>query len=520
MFRRQPAAWLLLLVVLSGFALRAWNAGFDPYMHRIPITDDAEPKLRQALKMAINGEWAPHRFHQPYFLIYTARVAIDLINKDESSSLPLLWKLAPFYTILFSMGTVLLLHRVALRLFNSRTTALLAAFIFSIVPISVIGSRYFKEDIPLMFFCLLALFLMMRLLQTGSRRYLLAAGFATGVAMAVKYMAAMLLPFLVAVYILDILAESREDRLRRALSYHLPAAIFLAILGFLAFNPYVVWDWPRFMHDMVKQADYARSGHHTGVSIHPGEWWWTFYLQKAILPGISILVTVAAAAGMGLACRRKHLPAILLVAWILVYYISVEASPSKPFPFVARYLHPIYPLLCLFSAAAICRLHAWSRPGTKTRIAVLLVIVITLAIPTAKSVLITASLKNDTRFTAAAWMNEQLEPGSRIVVGNIRFSPRPSGERFEVGHRWRIYATSLTRLRRDATDYLAVNSFKYDQFRMGRNNSPRAGRAHAYYEKLKTHCELVKEFRPRFAFQTIAYHNPTILLYRVRGVED
>jgi hypothetical protein len=136
------------------------------------------------------------------------------------------------------------------------------------------------------------------------------------------------------------------------------------------------------------------------------------------------------------------------------------------------------------------------------------------------SVLVSAAIKEDTRFTAAAWIDEHVPRGSKLALDDPRYSPRPDERRVTAKYFGlfsnRLHDAPLERLRAQGYDYVVVNSFRTDRFRIARSGSDEAARANAYFVELRRRAALVREFRPRFALQTYGFHNPVIAIYDIR----
>jgi hypothetical protein len=144
-----------------------------------------------------------------------------------------------------------------------------------------------------------------------------------------------------------------------------------------------------------------------------------------------------------------------------------------------------------------------------------LILLFCVGTPLARSALINMALKEDTRETAAAWIDEHLEEDALICVDHKHYAARPSPDKFNVLYRSPL---SLGALRRWKVDYVVVGSFSYERFSYGKRNHERAERALQYYRNLSIYGELVKEFSPPLGWQTYGFHNPVVRIYDVRGL--
>ncbi|HCB50870.1 MAG TPA: hypothetical protein DEP47_15475, partial [Chloroflexi bacterium] len=161
------------------------------------------------------------------------------------------------------------------------------------------------------------------------------------------------------------------------------------------------------------QVDYARYGHQDGTAISGQDYWWTFYLRYAILPGITFLVTLFFLAGLVLSFIKRNQAAILISMAVILVYFQFENSLAKPFPFFARYLHIIYPLMAVLAAFAFFELWRQLQRSRLTRTIGVLIGLLLVLVPLAKSTILVAGARPDTRILAVEWMEENLPAGSR-----------------------------------------------------------------------------------------------------------
>lgn len=649
--RVHHASLLLSVILLAALGLRLWGFGYDQLEKRMPYSHDSLGKLGEAQAIAA-GRYVPRHYKQPDYLIYTTGYMIRALSKAGFTSELSHWNLATFHMILCAVATVLIIYLATKLVFKDTPTALLAALFLSVIPANVIGSRYIKEDIPMMMLLAAAIYFLLRLCANRRWYDYVLSGLFIGIAASAKYAALGLIPFYVLAHAYVVIVTPRGKRLdqafhsfffiglaaflvgavafnpyitpsrfprlggitligslpligkplalrglvhtilgacillnvflplntnpeirrRRMLSpsfitpillflitviirqtepmFYAAVGLFLAahlypmvipsprplprriqwgpvvvgllvlvVLAGLLFHPYGLLDpggphqWGQFHHDFAKQAHYAKSGHNDGTSISGGDYGWTFYLRHALVPGMGIPLVVAALAGMVLAVCKKQRLAILLIPWIVISYLGVESSLAKPFPFFTRYLHGLFPFLCLMSAFA---LRSIAPPeSSRTRRAVFIgAVLICLLPPLIRTSLINASLQKDTRKIAAEWINENLEPDATLFLYDAYYSPRPDSTKFTVKFKKRIYSDSEDNLRRKGPDYLILNSFRYGRYTYSHLFSDQARHIYDYYQHLMKTCTLVTEIRPQYTCQTYGFHNPIIRVYR------
>ena len=510
--RRHHRALLVTAILLLATGLRLWNFDFDPLDRTMPLSHDSYAKFLMAERVA-QGHDQPLNYRQPYFLIYTLGALFKGCVRIGKSDPLFLWNLSTLYMILFSVITVGLVVPLTRRVTDHPLAPALAALLAAVIPVSVIGCRYLKEDTPLMMFQVLALLLLVRLLQRPRSWWYLASGLVIGVACSVKYAALNMIPFYLLAHGLAVAGVPRGQRLRQAVSPWFFGGLLLVPLGFLAFDSYVIPRWDRFSEAFMNQAHYAGRGHHDGTAIGGWDYGWVFYLRHAILPGMTIPLAVTALAGVVLVWIRPRRVTAFLATWLIVAYLEIEASHAKPFPFFARYMHSLFPVLCVLAAWTLTRLASAARGAGRWAV-IGLVVVCTLT-PLAKTAVINAALKSDTRVRGTHWINEHLEPGSIICLDDAYYSPRPDEDTFDVRYTSRMYRYPLERLLKEEFDYVVLNSFRYHRYEIARAFSQTATDIYADYREIIDACEPIHEIRPALGWQTYGFHNPVIWIYRL-----
>ena len=513
----------LIMIFLLAAGLRFWNVEHDSSLSRT-FSGDARTKFLRAQALATEGEITTNRpanryllYRQPMFLV---------------QSYAFIWKTANItglnvsdarmregfnaYMILFSLGTLLLVYFLSKSLSGNRVQALFAALLFAVFPVNVMGSLYVKEDIPLMFWFTAAMAAMILLLQSGRKKYYFLIGPLIGLAVATKYTGLLLLPVFVLVHVMTAFQVPKADRIKALLSWQILPMLGLGILAFLLFNPQAVTEWNAFRDGFMYQVSYAGSGHHDGTAIRGQDYSWMFYLRYAIVPGITFMVTVFLLAGLALAFVNRNSVAILIAITTVLVYYQFENSLAKPFPFFARYLHFIYPLMAVLAAYAFFEL--WNRIQGKPRGRVVGILVGSLLAitPLTKSILLAHGVRPDTRILAVEWINENLPSGSRIFMNSMSYSPHHlEWGKFEVEYDSDVYEKSAQNLIEEDVQYLVVSSFNYDRYRFSHEFTAEAKEAYEGYATFERELEPVKEFSPRYSFQSYGQHNPVIRIYKL-----
>jgi len=168
--KMRPEVWLILILVFA-LTLRLWffvGIGFNDDSYYLDFADDI-----------YNGK----KFTPPRGVHWGIRIGVYL-------PVVFFWKLlgisefsTSFFTLLTSLGSILIVYLIGKELFNSKT-GLIAAFLLSIFPLDVIYSTQIGPDIPFQFFSILSLFFLLKSEKSKNRIkpriYILLSGLSLG----------------------------------------------------------------------------------------------------------------------------------------------------------------------------------------------------------------------------------------------------------------------------------------------------------------------------------------------------
>src|SRR6185436_10154551 len=141
-----------------------------------------------------------------------------------------------------------------------------------------------------------------RVAQSGTRRDLVAAALATGLAAGTKYNGGLVaLPVLYAV-IISPKRTSRQSRVRDA-----AIAVALMVAAFLCTSPYTMFEFSRFWADFADDALHLSGGH--GIDLGRG---WIYHATTTLRYGVGVPLLVAGLAGMGLLMVKDRRAGVLV----------------------------------------------------------------------------------------------------------------------------------------------------------------------------------------------------------------
>jgi hypothetical protein len=215
------------------------------------------------------------------------------------------------------MATVWLTYAIGTRLYGRRV-GMLAALLIGVMPYAVVVSRQVLLDGPMSFFAALALYLLVRFVQTERATWLYAAAAALGLAVLSKETAILLLGGAYAFF-----ALTRKTHLRLT-----QAALALAVLA-VTVLPYPL---------SLKLAGTSSTGGHFLVwqlLRRPNHSWWFYLGTVPAALGFGVVAVVL----IGLVVLRRSLswPEHLLLTWIAAPCLVFEIWAVKGF----QYLLPI-----------------------------------------------------------------------------------------------------------------------------------------------------------------------------------
>ena len=518
---------LVLCVIFSvGLFLRLWGNTYG-------LPDQYAPDEGDKISIARSLPQCHylHKASQPSFLYYSVHLLLRVTDPVRPAlkqmgiiggarfpeAYPLafdLW-LGRCWIAILSTLTLWFVYRIGRESFG-QPVGTVAALLLAFAPVSIATGQYIKEDTPLALWTTATLWLSLRYLNGGRLRNLIAAAVVSGVACGSKYPgAASILVVLASILIRQWNEKDGQGLharfIRRAAGLSMAVVIGFCV-GFTITCLVLVLNIPQILSGLSYQTKYLAAGHHDGISIGPWGQGWTFYLRKAVGPGMGWPAALAAAFGLHLAWRKSKPVTLILGGWAIAYILVAEAMPAKPYPFFARYILPAVPPLCVLAAVALAhcartlRQSDCASPLRRVLGAVLLASLIPMFFLSAVSVL---TALPDTREQADRWAREHLPPES--VVFLTTYSPSLSSAPFEVLD---FDAKTLAHRRQAAKGnniYVFLSSYAYQRYLDHPRSVPKMTKL--YRSLLKVEHGPEATFVPRWP--SMGFHNPKITIIRL-----
>lgn len=304
--RLAVGSGLVLLVAVPSLVLRLWEIGF------FGLNSDEAVYAGQAASLARDPGFLPYfPVFRAHPLLFQSLLSLDYRAQGVS---PLAGRLL---SVAFGMATVWLAYAIGARLY-ARRVGVLAALLVGLMPYTVIVSREILLDGPMTFFATLALYLLVRFVQTERSSWLYAASAALGLTVLSKETGILLVG---GAYAFFALTRRLKLKLRRA-------AIALAVM-LLVILPYPI---------SIKLAGKSSTGGAflTWQLLRRPNHSWTFY-PTTVPIALGLGVVIVTVVGLVVMRRSLNWHEHLLLSWIAGPCLFFEVWAVKGF----QYLLPI-----------------------------------------------------------------------------------------------------------------------------------------------------------------------------------
>jgi hypothetical protein len=430
----ERADLALPLIIFVALGLRLWGIHHGlPYVYN---PDENAHFVPRAIGMFghsldpqyfVNPPAFTYLLHAAFWVRWGSRTAVgDAFATDPGTA----FTIARVSTAILGAASVGLLAWAGARLIDRRV-GLVAAALFAVAFLPVHYAHQAVNDVPALAPLCLSLVGIAGVYRNGRLREYALAGAGLGVACATKYTAGIVLLCLVAAAVVAPATRRRG----------LAIAGAAALAGFVVANPYALFDLDMFREGLSRQSQASTDGGgKLGLVADSG----VLYYVGTLSWGLGWVPAVAAAGGaVWLALKRRPLALILVPAPLL--FLLFMGLQDRYF---ARWLLPVYPLLCLL--AAVGALEALRRVPAPAVVATVLLCAQGLVFAVHNDVVLS---RPDTRALARDWMVAHIPEGTKVVIEPIAPDQwamdvgRPS-PLTRTGHRWAKWRTSNFRGRR------------------------------------------------------------------------
>jgi len=396
-----PAYLCASFLILYGFS---W--GLPDSLHLFSFQADENAAVHSVQTMHFPS-FDPRRYNWGTGLFYQAYLAKKIISLGGLLRTPdhrvfILGRIISYLSALGAITTTYLLGR---RLFDE-WTGRLAALILSVLPGFVVNSHYFKTDIPMLFWLLVAMLFAYELIASSRLGYVWALGLALGYAASIKYSAALLVPSgLVAIGMAD-----------WKLKPHAWLAFPVAVgIGFIIGEPRLFFNW----RDIIAAVHWVKQLNATGQPYaigRPPAWLdysvnvlpLSLTLPMLALTGLAVLWAIAKGG-------KKLLP---IWAFICPYYLLVSADNER----LVRYTTPLLPFMALLVAYLIKSLREihFVKQFALPAISIVLLYVFIFSFS-----YVQVMAQTDPRVQASNWIIQNIPKGGELPINKDHYTNFP-----------------------------------------------------------------------------------------------
>ncbi len=447
------AASAVAALVAAALALRLWGIDHGlPYVFNADENAHFVPRAIGMFGHSLNPEYFinppgfTYLLHVAFWARWGGREAVgDAFAADPTAA----FAIARVLSGLLGAAAAGLLAWAGARLFADRRVGLVAGALMAVAFLPVHYGHFALNDVPTLAPLCLALVGIAGVLRRGHPLDYAVAGAGLGVACATKYTAGILVLSLLAAA-----ALSRDAGGARRRVGGLAIAGVLALGGFLIANPYALFDYETFRAGLEKQSQAA--GDETGKLGITQDHGLLYYLGT-LTWGLG-WVPAAAAVGGVIALARRDRAAALALALPCVALLLFLGTQQR---FFARWLLPIYPLLCLLAAWAALQAAGWLLQRLRRRPAVAAATAVAAVLLCAQGIVYSVHndrvlARADTRNLTREWMVGAIPEGSKVVVEPVfpdQWASDPGRPSRVTGNgtRWNKWPTSRSQVNNDGT---------------------------------------------------------------------
>lgn len=429
---------VLVGAVLIGAALRLIPVGYGlPFIYH-PDETHLLSDFGKFLESASRG--APtigaSTFYYPLALVYAAyfvygRAAGHFASVADFKTAfvlddPTLHLIGRLFSVACSVGSLVAVYAVGLRLHGHRAGAIAAA-LMAISVVDIAGSHWLKFDSAVVFMSLISLLAILRLQDdVSSRRLHIAAGVTVGLAVAGRIDLLVLVPLLVVAHVIFTGPSTLGDAVRAAVDRSVLTALGVAAMVYLVVSftlvdavlKYVIGAPPLFttremgasLIQFLLAGDVLMSLQHNIP----------FYASTVFLGGCGVALTAAIA--LAVLHRLRWLRAEDAVLFV---FLGLLIVPTLLFNvYGTHYFLRVLPLLMVVTAGGLLWLSSRFE-GVAGRHAWIVLLAVVIAEPARRSVEYVGYLRTnaDTRTRAREWLHRAVPFGETIAVQKFHELP-------------------------------------------------------------------------------------------------
>jgi len=428
----SPHHIILCILLIAGFILRIEGIDFGLPQHFHP---DETPLISHGFQILSSGDLNPHFFAYPSLLIYINAIIFGLYLYLHGSIISYeQYLIARLIVAVFGTGIIALTYLIGKELFNSKT-GIIAATIFTVLPLAVNDSHYGTVDIPLTFFITLSILCTYYLIQKGTVKWYVICGICIGLTTATKYSGGLLALVLLIAFIVRLKFQFHinSGNFFRVLYPNelskLCIAYAMMMVSFFLATPYVILENNSSLKDILYESTHLTEGHgNLFINTSIG---YIYHLKTSLYTGLTPPILLLCFLGIFLLVlsvfshpreAKKIIAVTLIFSWIIPYYCIAGSWEVK----FARYVIPLLPLLSICAAYAVnliiekileylkCSQHSHKLPF-ETIVSAIVVFSVIIS-PICTSINVDNNFKTeDTRTASLNWIDSNIPYNSKII---------------------------------------------------------------------------------------------------------
>lgn len=379
------------------------------------------------------------------------------IPKDVFSTALLI---ARSLSVLFALGSVLMIFWITRRLVKKDNTALFIAFL-SVLNIDFINHAHFATGtISSVFFSLLVYHFGINIIEHGKRKDYVVAAIFTAMASSVKYTGLILGLYLAICHFLFIYKKEQKvtDSVKKFISNNFVIMIAVVIVTFLIINPSVLFELEIFKADISQRIN-TRYG------------WGDRYYEGFVLPfyfnaminsfGLPLFILMVLSFLYLLFKKDNDYARIALLAFTIIAMLNFGIAHFM----VNRFMISIIPIFYILFGMSLEKFLSIKVLSRKAALIILSVVTLYSII---YGIVGMMSFSQDARYDAEAWIENNIPEQSSIMIFGIdRLSPAIDENKFEVvHHKWvqDSYPQIKECVEAYCVQYIIVSSLHYNDF--------------------------------------------------------
>jgi hypothetical protein len=324
---------IVVLALVCGLALWLRLPGISaglPYMY----WEDETHHFNRTVEMVKSGTYNPNYFHKPSLHFYLrmpvvalsfiwsakkgyiqsikeveTRNSFGLAGYNFTASHPGIVKWNRAFSVLMSIGVIVLAALICLELTSSVPAAFFAALFTAISPELLRHSPIIGVDVLMTLMCVLAVWLALRTEKNFSNFKLVLCGIAAGLAVSSKYNAA-------PIAILPLVVCWATSNLRVS---NLALALTVPVVAFFAASPFILVSIPLFLDHLAYEIWHYGVAGHAGQMAEPGLPQAMFYASWLVRDGVGWTAASAAVVGLGLLAQQDKKRLAVFMAFPLLF---------------------------------------------------------------------------------------------------------------------------------------------------------------------------------------------------------